>query len=1033
MMTPPPKILELVQRFQDNLDAYRAGHYNETQVRREFIDPFLKTLGWDVDNEQGYAEQYKQVVHEDAIRVGGATKAPDYGCRIGGQRKFFAEAKKPSVNIKEDVHPAYQLRRYAWSAKLPLSILTDFEEFAVYDCRVKPDKGDSAAQARILYMRFDEYPARWGEIAAIFSPDAIRKGSFDRFVESKRSKRGTAEVDAAFLAEISDWRDELARNIALRNKERGLKSRQLAHAVQSTIDRLIFLRIAEDRGIEPYGRLRDIAAGKEIYSELADLFRLADARYNSGLFHFKEEKGRDSDSLDTFTLSLTIDDKVLRNIIRRLYYPDSPYQFDVIPADILGQVYEQFLGKVIRLTVKGQAKIEEKPEVKKAGGVYYTPTYIVDYIVRETVGQLLAGKSASPTGASKGSAALRILDPACGSGSFLLGAYQFLLDWHLSQYSLEPDKWLKGRSPTLFELGAGGYGLTINERKRILLDHIFRVDIDPQAVEVTKLSLLLKVLDGESAQSLNAQLRLLPERALPDLGGNIKCGNSLIGPDFYENRQLSLGLPDEEELYRVNAFDWAVAFPQIVPWGGFDAVIGNPPYIRIQALKEWAPQEVEFYKQRYKSASKGNYDIYVVFVEKGLQLLNKNGLLGYILPHKFFNAQYGEPLREIISQGNNLSKIVHFGSQQIFDSATTYTCLLFLSGKQNAEFEFVQVDDLTTWRSSNDTPNYFVPYSKVGIGEWNFVTGQKAELFERLISYPTQLGSVASIFVGLQTSSDEIYVLEEVERIQADLVKVKDSTGQFWELETGALKPFLKNFTVSGYIRPTFQHWLIFPYQISENNTITLIPPDKMAELYPGVWKYLKANEKDLRQREKGKANHDGWYGYIYRKNLTLFDAPKLIVQVISLIGRYAYDPTAIYFSGGGNAPYYGVRWLDSQSHHSIHYLRALLNSPVLDFVMHRISTSFRGGYWSYSKRYLEKLPIRLIDFAIPSEKELHDQVVALVKQMLELHQQLAAARMPHEKTILQRQIAAADRQINALVYQLYALTAVEIALVEAA
>ncbi len=402
---PPPAILhDLVDRFRANLDSYKRGVYNETQVRREFIDPFFEALGWDVSNRQGYAEAYKEVVHEDAIKVSGGTKAPDYGFRIGGVRKFFVEAKKPSVDIKGDVHPAYQLRRYAWSARLPLSILTDFEEFAVYDCRIKPDKADKPSTARVLYVTFEQYAARWEEIAGVFTREAILKGSFDRYAEAKGGKRGTAEVDAAFLAEIERWRDLLAHNIALRNPSLG--ARELNFAVQQTIDRIIFLRIGEDRGIEPYGQLLGLVNGGQVYPRLLEQFRRADERYNSGLFHFRPEKDR-LDTPDTLTPGLAIDDKVLRDILRNLYYPDSPYEFSVLPADILGQVYEQFLGKVIRLTTGHRAVVEEKPEVRKAGGVYYTPTYIVDYIIKQTVGKLVEGKRPGPLG---GVSKLRMLD-----------------------------------------------------------------------------------------------------------------------------------------------------------------------------------------------------------------------------------------------------------------------------------------------------------------------------------------------------------------------------------------------------------------------------------------------------------------------------------------------------------------------------------------------------------------------------------------------------------------------------------------------
>src|SRR5437899_2050092 len=234
-MTVPKEILEPIERFARNYDAYRSNNYNEKRLRIEFIDPFFRTLGWDISNERGCAEAYKDVIHEDTIKIGGTTKAPDYCFRIGGTRKFFLEAKKPSVDIKTDADPAYQLRRCAWSAKLPLTILTDFEELAVYDCRVEPKLSDKASVARILYLDFREYVPEWAEIAKVFAREAILKGSFDKFAESTKAKRGTAEVDDAFLSEIEKWRADLARNLALRNPT--LSQRDLNFSVQRTLRR----------------------------------------------------------------------------------------------------------------------------------------------------------------------------------------------------------------------------------------------------------------------------------------------------------------------------------------------------------------------------------------------------------------------------------------------------------------------------------------------------------------------------------------------------------------------------------------------------------------------------------------------------------------------------------------------------------------------------------------------------------------------------------------------------------------------------
>ena len=634
MPNVPQKVLDLVEIFDRNADEYRSGDFNEANLRIQFVNPLFKTLGWDMDNEQGYAEAYKDVIHEAAIKIGGATKAPDYAFRIGGTAKFYLEAKKPSVNIKDEPGPAFQLRRYAWSAKMPLSILTNFKEFAVYDSRVKPAQTDKASTARILYLRCGEFADAWDEkIAGVFSRDAVLKGSFDKYADSKKGKRGTATVDAAFLDEIEKWREELAKNLALRNVE--LSSRDLNIAVQITIDRIIFLRMCEDRGIESYGQLLALANGTAVYDRLKQLFQSADDRYNSGLFHFHKDKDR-TEAPDELTPGLQIDDMVLKSIFRSLYYPDSPYEFSVLPIEILGHVYEQFLGKIIRLTASHQAKVEEKPEVKKAGGVYYTPSYIVDYIVQHTVGRLLEGKT------PKEAARLTVLDPACGSGSFLVGAYRHLLAWHLKQYEDDgPEKHKK----EMFQAAGGVWRLTTAEKKRILLNNIYGVDIDPQAVEVTKLSLLLKVLEGESQETIERQRKMYHERALPDLAGNIKCGNSLIGPDFYEGEGAAV--LDEEERYRINVFDWRTEFPQIMKAGGFDAVIGNPPW----GQKEVADQDgiKEYIWSRY-SSTKGIYDLFRPFVEKGVELARPGAFFGMVLPDIILLKDYVETRKFLLER-----------------------------------------------------------------------------------------------------------------------------------------------------------------------------------------------------------------------------------------------------------------------------------------------------------------------------------------------------------------------------------------------
>jgi hypothetical protein len=387
-VSAPEEALELIDRYLQQRNAYEAGHYNETTLRREFIDPLFRLLGWDVDNREGRPEAFKDVVHEDAVRVAGSSKAPDYAFRVGGMRKFFVEAKRPALNVREDASWAFQLRRYSWSATLPLGILTNFGDFAVYDTRIQPAKDDRATVARVMLLACEEYSDHWAELEGIFSRSAAYDGRLEAFAARARTAKGTLPVDDAFLSDIDRWRAELAGE--LHSTAPSLRPREPNYAVQATIDRVVFLRMCEDRGLEPFGALRNAASRRDIYTRLCELFLRADGRYDSGLFHFAREHGRGGEP-DGLTLKLKLGDEVLRRIMARLYEPESPYEFSVLGADILGNVYERYLGKVIVIDDQGRAVVETKPEVRRAGGVYYTPTYIVKFLVDHAVGGSLGG------------------------------------------------------------------------------------------------------------------------------------------------------------------------------------------------------------------------------------------------------------------------------------------------------------------------------------------------------------------------------------------------------------------------------------------------------------------------------------------------------------------------------------------------------------------------------------------------------------------------------------------------------------------
>ena len=956
MSEVPQQILDLVHRFDRNLEAYRNQSYNETQLRREFIDPFFEALGWDMANKSGYAEAYKDVIHEDAIKVGSATKAPDYCFRIGGVRKFFLETKKPSVNIKEDVSPAYQLRRYAWSAKLPLSILTDFEEFAVYDSRHRPKSSDKPSVGRVLYLTYKDYSSQWEEIASVFSKEAVLRGSFDKYAISGKRKRGTTAVDEEFLEEIETWRDALARNLALRNPH--LTVRELNFAVQRTIDRIIFLRMCEDRGIENYGQLFGLLNGENTYGRLKYVYELADDRYNSGLFHFKPEKGR-AETPDALTLSLIIDDKVLKDIIRRLYYPESPYEFSVLSADILGNVYEQFLGKVIRLTSGHRAVIEEKPEVKKAGGVYYTPAYIVEYIVRNTVGKLCEGKT------PRQMAKLRILDPACGSGSFLIGAYTHLLDCHRDWYVKDgPDKHKK----EIFQGAGGQWNLTTQEKKRILLNNIYGVDIDNQAVEVTKLSLLLKVLEGANQQTLASQLRMWRDRALPDLGSNIKCGNSLIGPDYYEGQQTTMF--DDEEVQRVNAFDWNAEFPEIMKVGGFDAVVGNPPYGYM------IPTEQQQYFTSHYKHQDYQRDLYLLFLERYEYFLRHNGLLGVIVSNTWLQSVTLRKIRKLLATHYRWLQMLHLPENVFRAIVDTHVLIFRRTDLKATEAGFLTVDirrgnEILLWHT---LPWQGIPLTGDPI---NVVAPAEAQqVFRKIQSNAVPLLQICDVFNGIKPFEKGKGTPPQTEKVMKEQPYVREGPrlGTRWSpLLRGSLIQRYENLWNKDY-------WVKYgPWLAAPRDPLLFEAPIKIMVRQTGDSIIATLVEK----------------GFIARNNLHIL--------------------------------------LPRDSDHNLCYVLGIMNSRLIGFAYTLMNPEKGEALAEVKKDHVEHLPIRFINFLDQTDKARHDKMVMLVDQTLDLHMRVKAANTPHDKTRLQRQIDATDKQIDQLVYELYGLTEEEIRIVEEA
>ena len=984
MSETPNIVVDLINRFSRNLTDLKSPAYLEQHLRHEYLDPFFRALGWDMENRLGYSARFREVVHEDPFEVEGRSSAPDYCFRLGGRRIFFVEAKRPAVNIDREPAGAYQLRRYCWSLDMPLGILTNFEHLAVYDCRVKPKPSDRAAKARIRLYKFQDFLREWSEFAGVFSKDGVLRGEFDRFAEATTTKRGTEQVGSALLGDIESWRLSLARNVALRNQR--LTQPQLNFAVQTLIDRIIFLRICEDRKLEPYRRLGDLLSKSGVYDRLGDVFRQADYKYNSGLFHFDREPDR-TEAPDELTLTLEIDDQVLRDIIGGLYYPDSPYEFSVFPPDILGHVYEQFLGKVIKLTPTHQAKVEDKPEVRKAGGVFYTPSFVVDHIVEHTIGRLLENKT--PKQAKR----IKIVDPTCGSGSFLLGAYSYLLDWHRRWYEKQgPDRFKR----QVYLEGDGEWRLTVAERKDVLLHSIFGVDVDPQAVEVTKLSLLLAVLEHESDETLQRQQALFhTDRVLPDLGKNIRWGNSLIGSDFCAQGDL---FGEMERIAEVNPFDWQTEFPDVFRGRGpgFHAVIGNPPW-----GAEFDSGQLEYLRGTHKHVIERMIDSYIYFMDKAAQVASPNGFIGLILPGTILNQLDARKARKLYLD-RGLTQVINLG-QGIFGPKVLNTSAIIISGPFDAGNK-VRLQDLSE-RSLSDKVVALTGKSRaISFDTWNRLVGQDPHLtfFVGNLTLPALLLKLRKKLPSLR----EVLVGDIQRGVTPDCAEahvLEHKTAKALGLEKGLLRSSL-----SGSQIKRFSPW-------RADRVLIYTTRETDFSQYPHIRAFMSKFKASNTCPEVADKKHP-WWALHRPRDPEIFASPKLIGLTTATTVELVYDERKSIYVTDAMYVFRPLAGVDPVS------LMAVMQSAVFQ-ALYSISNQGEGRVIPQVKAAkLHEIPVPRSLLTKENRRELNRIVQTLEALNGLLRRETAAPKVESCK----RQIASATRRLDNMVAEMYGLTVAE-------
>jgi type I restriction-modification system DNA methylase subunit len=997
------KLAELVTLAKDFPTSEFDEAAPEEVTKRRLIEPFFHALGY----------KPNQLVAEYRI-IGDQV---DYLVRTE-RPLLFVEAKS-LIDVAPDLFEAHaqQVRRYIRNYRIspqqaemerPVTwiLLTNFAQF--HFLRVNED-------VPTWKFALDELIPRRDELWELLAPECLEAGR----IEELYDRTHKAPLDQRFLADLKRWRLLLANGFAMRNQTRPLADLKLAS--QQLLDRFLFCRMLETHRLVEHNRLaRAFAHYEALYGEADQektfaevlketLFAEIKRDFNTELF--LQPLLCDELPIDNLTIATALGHEPLHAELaahcgiesgqgqllpfKHLY----GYDFSRMSQDVMGSVYERFLAHNLRQD-GGRVVIEDTDELRKKEGIYYTPQYIVDYIVEHTLGEkikpilaeaktLLGYKNYQAAVAKiRELSQIKVLDPAMGSGSFLLRAFDQLVGAY-ADYNTECRRIKKERNGggVLFDADFAVTEEVLDAPLQVLTENIHGVDLDAQAVEVAKLSLWLRYM-AVNRDSFRERLRDRrkggkPLNLLPTLTRNLKRGNSLIA---------------DAKVAGDAAFDWEKEFPEPMIRGGFDVVIGNPPYERIQVIQAHAPEAVEFLKNNYRSAASGNFDIYVCFIERGLQLLNANGIFGYICPNKFFQSEYGQETRQLLSEGRNVSHLVNFGHLQIFSQATIYTCLLFLRRQAQTALAFHKVEDLELWRENGQAAQMQVPIELLTPAEWNFVPGASQPIFEKINGQPHKLEEVADIFVGLQTSADDVFILNYLGETKSTIRLQSQSLATEWTFEKDLLHPLVSGTDVPAYGPLPHRQFIIFPYKV-KGDKAELIDFSEIQKKFPKTAEYLSKNQTTLENREGGKFKDGQWHRFGRLQNLTRQAIPKLCVPRLVDQLHAAWDENGEVFLD--NVDVGGVTVKSEFEGLKMPYLLALLNSRLLRWFFPFVSVPFRGDYFSANRQFLGQLPIKLIDPKKKTEVKLEKEIVERVEAIQAAHRQ--CMKLPE---VLHRKIA---------------------------
>lgn len=928
-----------IENFSTFITSYQQacerGELNNAseETTRTWINQMLDIFGWDVRNTNYVLQEVSLDVSERAAlsEIGSTNTRPDYTLMNGRVRLFFLDAKKRSVNIQVDNEVAFQIRSYGWSIGANYSIVTNMDELAIYECTAMPRHTDNAEFARVIYLKVQDYIDNFEALNSFLGrEEAINRRQSVRFV-------GRDSIDKNFSKALSSVRLKLAQ--AIKDGNRGINSlADLNLWTQIILNRILFIRVCEARGLESVGLLKSYAS--------TDFWR--EFKQSSYLTFYEHYDGPMFSRINQIH-ELNIDNDVFDELLSYLYYP-SPYCFDVIPLKSISDIYDLFLGYHLEYDDSGTLTNALKSEFQRSNGAVTTPEHLVQNTINCTITPEYLQSLSNDEILN-----LRILDPACGSGVFLVSIYDHLV----SQVETNIEDGTSSLPEQYIYSKDGRLCLNLEGRKLIVNNCLYGVDINQECVEVAKLSLSLRIIDGYDPCDFNSA-GLYSAQILHGVGMNIKCGNSLVESDILT--RVPEIRDNIEEFSATNIFNYRDAFNNIFSNGGFDFVIGNPPYVEVRNYNAALPCMANYIKDRYSSSRNGKIDLAIPFIERGIELLNDHGSLGYIVQKRFFRTAYGKGIRRLLSDQRLLRLVYNYNETDLFEDRITYVAVVVCDKSRTEEASI-------TYISSDDGERIEIDKNTISETPWLFENHQTNALRVRLANELGALKDVCNIKVGVQVLWDRAYHIR-VNRVDENFIYGSTAICENLQVEREACRVLLCNEHFEPLsIRPATTY-ILFPYDV-ENGSVNRIEFSDFESRYPYAGGYLRenrdlieANVQTLPDRNITLDRDETWHLFT-RENNHNATYSKLCIPMTTQNPQASVVMSDSVYCDNANMSFVQI---PDMTDDKLYAMAAIINSTPFAYFAKSIANPQQGGFYKFNKQFLDPVPFPCEEFVAFSE-----------------------------------------------------------------